>query len=534
MMNKHFSHIHLRLSLSLLLSACLMGFSTGLQAQLSISWDQTLGGTNLDVGKALITYSDGSSVIVGETNSQDGDIQHPKGSRDVWVIRLNPQGQVIWNNNYGGSLDDVALDVVATPDKGLVFVGYSFSQDGDLTQNNGSADYWIARLDSSGQMLWQRSYGGSSSESAQSLISTADGGFLVVGYSYSNNGEVVGHLGSADCWVLKLNFLGQLQWQAIFGGTDEEWATDVIATQDGGYAFCGWTASSDGDITLAQGAQDAWVVKLDQTGHLQWQSSVGGTASDKASALVEDAQGNLFISGHTFSQDGDIENPKGASDFWMFSLADSGSLRWSRNYGGSGDDRATALIRQNDGTLVLAGRTFSSDGDVSRKEGFFDFWVMRTDDQGSLEWEHAFGGTEADYAHAIAPLPNDRLLVVGETFSDNGDISSPPAGSNDLWVAALQPWSTPIEPDLTPQMSLECYPNPTTDQVFLTLRTEQPSLGKLELLDLSGRTLWEWEVPPSTQPLHFSWSKEHLPAGQYFFRWTTPTGSITKKIMAIH
>ena len=376
---------------------------------------------------------------------------------------------MIWERSLGGSKDEVALDVVATPDKGLALAGYSFSQDGDVTQNNGSADYWLVRLDSTGQIVWQRSYGGSSSESAQSIIFTDDGGFLVAGYSYSSNGEVQGNLGSADCWLLKLNFLGQLQWQGTYGGTDEEWATDLIATSDGGYAFCGWTASDNGDITEQKGANDAWVVKLNATGNLQWQKTLGGTAVDKAAALVEDSNGQLFVTGYTHSDDGDIELSKGSSDFWLFSLTDSGKFRWSKTYGGGASDRAEALTLMEDGRFIMAGKTFSSDGDVSSKAGFYDYWVVNVDTAGLLLWEHAFGGSEADYAHAISNLPNGQLLVVGETFSDNGDIQEAPHGANDIWVAALIPWTTPTEQLANQDFGLECFPNPTPDQLRIRL-----------------------------------------------------------------
>ena len=171
----------------------------------------------------------------------------------------------------GGSNVDDAQSIRQTTDGGYIIAGSSNSGDGDISGNHGNYDYWIVKLDSNGNMQWQKSLGGSSMDMAQSIQQTSEGGYIVAGSSSSNDGDVSGNHGGGDYWIVKLDINGNIQWQKSLGGSSSEQVNSVQQTFDGGYIIAGTTVSTDGDITVSYGNNDFWVVKLDSGGNMQWQ-----------------------------------------------------------------------------------------------------------------------------------------------------------------------------------------------------------------------------------------------------------------------
>ena len=181
----------------------------------------------------------------------------------------------MWQKNYGGSSDDWAFSIVQTSDGGYAVAGHTLSsQSGDVTgQNNGGCDYWILKINSTGGIVWQKNYGGSSYDYAYSIVQTSDGGYAVAGYTWSSaNGDVTGmSKGGYDYWILKLNSTGGIVWQKNYGGNSNDEARSIVHTSDGGYAAAGYTESSaDGDVTgQSRGGKDYWIVKIDANSALQ-------------------------------------------------------------------------------------------------------------------------------------------------------------------------------------------------------------------------------------------------------------------------
>ncbi len=185
-----------------------------------------------------------------------------------------------WEKALGGTGYDYATSIVQTSDGGYIVAGYSYSNDGDVTGNHGSADYWVVKLDNTGSISWQKSLGGSGDDEAASIVQTSDGGYIMAGSSNSNDGDVTGNHGSYDCWVVKLDNTGSVSWQKSLGGTGGDLASSVEQTSDGGYIVAGQSYSTDGDVTGNHGVADCWVVKLDDTGSISWQKSLGGSNAD--------------------------------------------------------------------------------------------------------------------------------------------------------------------------------------------------------------------------------------------------------------
>ena len=162
----------------------------------------------------------------------------------------------------GGSGEDGASAIQTTTDGGYIVVGYSSSNNGNVTGNHGGDDYWIVKLDAIGTIQWQKSLGGSGSDSAVSVQTSLDGGYLVAGSSTSSDGNVIGNHGSNDNWLVKMDAIGNLQWQKSLGGSGSDVGYSIQQSSDGGYVVAGWTDSNNGDVTGNHGGVDYWIVKL--------------------------------------------------------------------------------------------------------------------------------------------------------------------------------------------------------------------------------------------------------------------------------
>ena len=292
----------------------------------SIEWQVCLGGTDTDKGFSLQQTSDGGYVVAGYASSNDGDVSGNQGEEDFWIVKLNSDGGLVWQKSLGGSSDDRARSVQQTSDGGYVVVGFAISNDGDVSGNHGDRDYWIVKLDSDGDLVWQKCLGGSSDDRARSVQQTSDGGYIVAGSTYSNDGDVSGNHGERDYWIVKLDVDGNLIWQKCLGGTDNELALSVRQITDGGYIVGGSAVSTDGDVSGNHGDRDYWIVKLDADGNLVWQKALGGLESDVATSVRQTSDGGYVVGGSSSSNNGDVSGNNGDSDYWIVKLDTDGNL----------------------------------------------------------------------------------------------------------------------------------------------------------------------------------------------------------------
>jgi hypothetical protein len=234
----------------------------------NIEWQKTLGGNFIDWGSSVQQTADGGYITTGSTSSTNGDVMGNHGNSDFWVVKLNAVGDIQWQKALGGTGTEIAYSVRQTTDGGYIVIGLSSSNNGDVTGNHGSQDYWIVKLDTDGNIQWQKSLGGSGYEKAVSVQQTTDGGYIVAGSSGSTNGDVTGNHGNVDYWIVKLNTSGDIQWQKSLGGSGLEDVAEIQQTDDGGFIIVGSSdSSSDGDVTGNHGNFDYWAVKLDTFGN---------------------------------------------------------------------------------------------------------------------------------------------------------------------------------------------------------------------------------------------------------------------------
>lgn len=237
---------------------------------------------------------------------------------------------VEWKKCYGGTKSDALLSTKQTTDGGYIMAGTTYSSDGDLTSIHGGAndtDIWVVKTDNAGTIEWQKSYGGTQMDFGSDIELTADGGYVIAGRTYSSNGDSTANHGAIDAWIVKISADGTLQWQKTYGSNGADNATHVQQTEDGGYVFCGFAGANNGDVTNFHGSRDAWVVKIDATGTLEWQKALGGSSEDYAYKVIPVTDGYV-IGCETLSANGDLTTSHGGTTF-----GSSNSILWVRWFG---------------------------------------------------------------------------------------------------------------------------------------------------------------------------------------------------------
>jgi len=355
---------------------------------------KTIGGSSDDGAFSIIQSSDGGYVVAGGTESFGA------GEDDFYVVKLDSNGNVVWTKTIGGSLTDVAYSIIQSSDGGYVVAGRTSSF------GAGRDDFYVVKLDSSGNVLWTKTIGGSSDDGASSIMQSSDGGYVVAGETRSFGA------GEDDFYVVKLDSNGNVVWTKTIGGSDLDVATSIIQSSDGGYVVAGYTYS------FGAGAADFYVVKLDSSGNVVWTKTIGGSFWDFAHSIIQSSDGSYVVAGWTESFG------EGNGDIYLVKLDSSGNVVWTKTIGGSYNDGAGSIIQSSDGGYVVAGYTYSFGA------GAADFYVVKLDSSGNVVWTKTIGGSSDDGASSIIQSSDGGYVVAGGTWSFG-------AGGWDIYVVKL-------------------------------------------------------------------------------------------------
>ncbi|MBK7856832.1 MAG: T9SS type A sorting domain-containing protein [Bacteroidetes bacterium] len=395
-----------------------------------IEWQNTIGGSNDDALFSISETVDHGFIIGGYSLSDiSGDKnENCKGSYDYWIVKTNSAGVIQWQNTIGGNGQDQLFMVEQTTDKGYIMGGYSNSNaSGDKTENSfGGQDYWIIKSDSLGNMVWQNTIGGNGNDQLVSLLQCSGGGYLLGGYSRSNisGDKIENSVGVDDYWIIKINSTGAIQWQNTIGGNNNDEISSVIETMDKGYLLCGSSNSSiSGDKTEnSKGGFDYWILKTDSSGSIQWQKTIGGNNDDKLFTAKETSDNGYILGGYSLSSiSGDKgENNLGVLDYWVVKIDSIGNILWQNTIGGSSVDWLRSIEKTTDGGFVLGGY---SDSNISGDKiegciGNWDFWLVKIDSLGNLKWQNTIGGNLLDGLFCVKQCSNGGYILGGTSASD--------------------------------------------------------------------------------------------------------------------
>ncbi|MBX7142297.1 MAG: T9SS type A sorting domain-containing protein [Chitinophagales bacterium] len=508
--------------------------SISVQAQVtpSIEWQKCLGGTYEESATSIQQTIDNGFIVAGRTMSNDGDVSGKHGNYDYWLIKLNSEGDLLWQKCLGGSEDDEANSIQQTSDTGYIVAGFTFSNDGDVTDNHGMYDAWIIKLDESSNLLWQKSLGGTFNDYATAVREVNDG-YIIAGYTGSNDGDVSGwHYGFDDyfgvpyydAWIVKLDFEGNIQWQKCLGGSKDDLAQKILALHDGNYLIVGSSKSNDGDVSGHHGSEwwpDYWVAEIDSVGNVLWQKSYGSTGDEQASDVIPVSGNQFTISGTAAGViDGDITEVHGWNDCWILRIDSVGNLLWQKSLGGSYDELANSIIITSEGNFVVTGSAGSNDGDVTGNHGSTlsaDFWIVQLDSSGTLMWQACLGGTGVDESFSVYECTDSTLVVAGYSGSDNNDVSGNHLdyfgnATQDFWIVKL---SNGIGTGVTQSFFENCFsafPNPTSTAIYINHEFHDPTL--IGIYNLLGEEIKEQKVFGGNVMIDVC----DLPAGIYFIR----------------
>ena len=343
---------------------------------------------------------------------------------------------------FGGSKNDVFQSVVKTNDGGYAILGYTQSNDFDISsKTNESFDFWVMKFSSADNLLWQKTFGGSDDDRGTDIIATNDGGFALFGYSKSSDVDVSQNAGAQDFWLVKITTDGIISWEKNFGFIGADTGIALLQTSDNGYFITGVldVTASNGEgnskTTQKHAGGDVWAIKTDSSGNLEWSRYFGGSFTDTPFGVLETTDNSFIIAASSDSEDFNISNNKGTYDFWILKISSDGNLIWEKSFGGSEIDEPRGITSTNDGNFVIVGDTRSTDKDVSTNNGGADLWLLKISTDGNLIWEKTFGGTSFDVARSISKTQDNGFLISGYSRSTDNNFTN--QGQSDAWILKL-------------------------------------------------------------------------------------------------
>lgn len=504
--------------------------------QYGIVWNAAYGGSALDLLLTSTPTDDGGSAMAGYSYSGDGDVSLHYGTSsttDFWIVKNDELGNLEWAKTYGGTKNDAAYAIQQTSDGGYIVAGESYSDDEDITGHYGSTDYpdfWVIKLNANGDLEWQKSYGGSHIDAARSVTQTADGGYIVAGFSWSTDGIVTGNHGASDMWLVKISSVGTLSWQKSFGGSSADAANSILQSDAGGYIVGGNTYSNDGDVTFHSGStsfSDCWILRLYDDGEINWQRSFGGTDKDEIWKIKKAIDYGYIIVGDTYSSDGDVTVQHGSGDYWVFKIGEIGNLVWEKSLGGSFTDIGhdiTANAALNGYAVIGASKSVT--GDVTGHHGdefSTDYWMALISIDGTFQNGYSFGGIGDDGGRSIIGLNSGGYLIAGNSNSTDPDFSV--HDINGDFNCFRVEMSTSISNNTIPQLII--YPNPAVDNIFIEMDDVKLSTEtELQIFDIQGKLVYKSRITSTQVNLEIKFTQ-----GMYTVKVINNNGSFLKQLV---
>lgn len=477
-----------------------------------IQWAKSFGGTDIDQAFSIEETTDHGFIIAGASYSEDLDIAGHHGSTDnpdYWIVKLDSNGNLEWQRSLGGTGDDVANCIKQTRNGGYIVAGYSNSNDGDVSGNRGGYDYWIVELDENGKIVWQKSYGGSRNDIANSVELHSDGGYIIAGTSFSNDKDVTGHYGSidsADCWIIKVDTTGNLQWGYSFGGTDDNAANEIRRTSDNGYVI-------DAYSTLDK---DFSAIRIDSVGSNKWEVFFGGSGDDRSFSVDPTRDNGYVFAGFSNSVDAPVTNNHGSADFWIVKLDSTVNIIWQKSLGGTSEDAAYSVRQTIDGGFIAAGSSASTNDDVTGNHGGNDYWIVKLDSMGNLQWQKTLGGPGEDFALCVRQTSDSGYIIAGSSDFDGGDVSGN-HNHEDFWIVKLgtQEKTGVVFSDRDKFKTGSNYPNPFSARTTISFSTIANTGSSLHLYNQLGQQIRTMNIQEGSKNVLLD--RSGLPSGMYVY-----------------
>jgi type IX secretion system substrate protein len=475
-------------------------------AQLTITAQKTMGGRNTDYLTSLVLTSDGGSIAGGYSGSNmyAEKTENIKGLLDYWIVKLNAHRKIEWDKTIGGDKNDQLSAIQQTIDGGYILGGYSESHiSGDKTEEKrGLFDYWIVKIDNKGNIEWDKTFGGSGNDYLMFVQQTFDKGYILGGYSESNIGREKSEdsRGGNDYWIVKTDSAGNIKWDKTYGGNAEDILSTIQQTKDSGYILGGYSYSniSGEKSENPRGFSDYWVIKINASGNIQWNKTYGGNKYDDLHALQQTVDGGYIFGGASWSdKSGEkSQDSKGYYDYWIVKTDSAGNIQWNRTIGGYDYDGLYALQQTKDRGYLLGGSSSSNiSGDkTENSRGSNDYWVVKLDRKGKFQWDKTIGGSSSDELYGIQEIKKNHFILGGTSTSVvSGDKTGTSRGYEDYWIVYLDYISDSINAvnkftvtEQTLNKEFSVYPNPAKDMLHVQTKNKIA----VSIINQSGKILF--------------------------------------------
>jgi len=506
-----------------------------------ILWEKSYGGTHADYLFDAQPTADYGFVLAGSSlsNKTGNKTDDNQGDLDYWVWKMNEKGDLDWQKSYGGSGFDLLQSIKNTRDGGFILAGTSSSSTSFQKKEDckGITDFWIVKLDASGGEQWQRTIGGSGQDELLCAFQTKDGGYILGGSS-SSNPPVISikpdaksitttkadlfnksekSRGNMDYWIVKLDKQGDIEWQKTYGGQYADVLRSMEQTTDNGYILAGYSNSPiSGDKTVNnKGIGDFWIIKINDTGKIQWQNTYGAEGDDQPYVIHQTIDEGYIVGGNSNSKNalttmgGIVSN---GTDYWVLKLDPDGEVLWSKTYDFGKVDIMTSLVENKDQTYLIGGYAQSEnkrprEGIVGKamnmvnkeKDGINDYIALKIDEKGEELWNRTVGSAGEDILRKLVETRDGGYLMAGTSNSSASKDKNGSIGGNDFWVVKLKD-KEKIE---KVKSSIEAIPNPATTFTNVIIGYDFKE-GTATLVDMTGRILQEFAITSRTVPVNLS------------------------------
>lgn len=495
-------------------------------AQPTISLTKTIGGAGVEIIKDLIADSNGNMIALCRIDSLDGDVECTlQGQNDVWLVKTDAAGTILEQSCYGGSDDEEPYQLMQTADGGWLITGTTFSNDGDVAGNHGATDVWVVKLDDAWNIEWQRCIGGTSGDQVHNSVQLQNGKYAINCETLSSNGDFPMHYGgylSEDAWIVLLNTDGSIDTALIYGGSGDDQISEIIELPDHDWQVFGTTLSTDFDLssTISLGYRDGWIFKTDSNGIIKWTKRYGSGAPD----FLETAK---MISKYFFltagSTSGFITN-HGSADVWVMKIDSSGNVISNYTHGGLNGDVVTNRMRfesVDNGHLSLAAYSYSNDGDVGMNHGYSDYWSIKLDTNGVLLASLVAGGSNYDDTHCNSAGNLTAICLGGLTISDDLDVQEY-KGSGDGWLVVISDYNN-TSISQAQNTIIDVFPNPSSHELTVCMTGGNLTAAWFELFSLDSRRVLRRKIGKC-----ITFDVEHLPQGLYHYSVTGDNKILSK------
>tara|TARA_B110000046_G_scaffold165254_1_gene181409 strand:+ start:49323 stop:50633 length:1311 start_codon:yes stop_codon:yes gene_type:complete len=345
-------------------------------------WNKTFGGSDDDRGVDIVATNDGGLAILGAASSSDLDVSQNAGSHDFWILKITTEGALLWEKSFGFSGSDKGISLINTSDNGFLLTGaLDVSASGGQGNSKGSqkhsgGDIWALKLSPNGTLEWSKYFGGSFTDTPFGVVETSNNEYIIAASSDSEDFNISNNKGTYDFWILKISSDGALIWEQNFGGSEIDEPRAITSTNDGNFIIVGDTRSSDIDVSTNNGAADLWMIKIATDGSLIWEKTIGASSFDVARSIFKTQDHGFVIAGSSRSSNAGFTN-QGQNDAWILKVNSSGEIDWQEIVGGSEIDFLYDAVELNNKTIIAVGESNSADGDVSENKGFSDGLIIK-------------------------------------------------------------------------------------------------------------------------------------------------------------